>query len=133
LFRALIDNADLALAKADIGIAHRYGDLAKDHSAGEELWNQVSAEYQLSRGTVLMVTRQPDLLGGTGWLQRSIQERNPFVDPLNLIQIELIRRQRANGGPPPVPAPGAPETPDPLGELIRLTINGVAAGLRTTG
>jgi phosphoenolpyruvate carboxylase len=134
LFRALIDNADLALAKADIGIAHRYGDLAKDHSAGEELWNQVSAEYELSRGAVLMVTRQPDLLGGTTWLQRSIQERNPFVDPLNLIQIELIKRQRERDGnaPPPPPAENA-DVSDPLGELIRLTIHGVAAGLRTTG
>ncbi len=133
LFKALIDNADLALAKADIGIAHRYGDLAKDHSAGEELWNQVRNEYQLSRGAVLMVTRQPDLLGGTAWLQRSIQERNPFVDPLNLIQIELIQRQRErDAGLPPTP-PGESETNDPLRELIRLTIQGVAAGLRTTG
>jgi phosphoenolpyruvate carboxylase len=128
LFKALIDNADLALAKADIGIAHRYGDLAKDHSAGEELWNQVAAEYQLSRGAVLMITHQPELLGGTGWLQRSIQERNPFVDPLNLIQIELIQRQRATGA-----APSEADEANPLRELIRLTIQGVAAGLRTTG
>jgi phosphoenolpyruvate carboxylase len=132
LFKALINNADLALAKADIGIAHRYGELAKDHAAGEGLWNQVAAEYQLSRGAVLMITNQPELLGGTAWLQRSIQERNPFVDPLNLIQIELIQRQRARDGAAPT-SPAEGETNDPLRELIRLTIQGVAAGLRTTG
>ncbi|HVK81937.1 MAG TPA: phosphoenolpyruvate carboxylase, partial [Verrucomicrobiae bacterium] len=120
LFRALIDNADLALAKADIGIAHRYGELAMDHAAGEELWDQVRSEYDLSRGSVLMVMKQPDLLGGTAWLQRSIQERNPFVDPLNLIQIELIKRQRARDAGQP---PSDPSTHDPLGELIRLTIH----------
>jgi phosphoenolpyruvate carboxylase len=74
-----------------------------------------------------MITRQPELLGGTSWLQRSIQERNPFVDPLNLIQIELIQRQRARAEEP------AAEAADPLRELIRLTIQGVASGLRTTG
>jgi phosphoenolpyruvate carboxylase len=79
-----------------------------------------------------MITRQPELLGGTAWLQRSIQERNPFVDPLNLIQIELIQRQRARDGSLPAPA-NESETNDPLRELIRLTIQGVAAGLRTTG
>lgn len=133
LFKALIDNADLALAKADIDIAHRYGDMAKDHAAGEQLWSQVRSEYQLSRGAVLMVTKQPDLLGGTTWLQRSIQERNPFVDPLNLIQVELIQRQRARDGGLPTALPGESEQSDPLRELIRLTIQGVAAGLRTTG
>jgi phosphoenolpyruvate carboxylase len=132
LFKALVDNADLALAKADMGIAHRYGELAKDHAAGEELWNQVASEYQLSRGAVLMITRQPELLGGTAWLQRSIQERNPFVDPLNLIQVELIERLRARDGAAPAP-PAEDEANDSLRELIRLTIQGVAAGLRTTG
>jgi phosphoenolpyruvate carboxylase len=127
LFRATIDNADLALAKADIGIARRYAELAMDHEAGKRLWDQVASEYRLSRGAVMMITRQGELLGGTAWLQRSIQERNPFVDPLNLIQIELIQRQRARGEQTPA------EETDPLRELIRLTIQGVAAGLRTTG
>ncbi|HTN76223.1 MAG TPA: phosphoenolpyruvate carboxylase, partial [Pirellulaceae bacterium] len=128
LFRALIDNADLALAKADIGIARRYAELVLDHSVGSHLWDAVATEYRASRGAVLMITRQPELLGGTGWLQRSIQERNPFVDPLNLIQIELINRQRQR-------ATNNIETEesDPLRELIRLTIQGVASGLRTTG
>jgi phosphoenolpyruvate carboxylase len=127
LFRATIDNADLALAKADIGIARRYAELAMDHEAGARLWDQVANEYRLSRGAVMMITRQPELLGGTAWLQRSIQERNPFVDPLNLIQVELIQRQQAREEQPP------PEETNPLRELIRLTIQGVASGLRTTG
>jgi phosphoenolpyruvate carboxylase len=126
LFRALIDNADLALAKADMSIARRYADLAKDQGASEKVWQAIAGEFQVSRAAVLMIQRQPELLGGIPWLQRSIAERNPYVDPLNLIQIELIRRLTKLGDK-------AETDGQPLREMIRQTIQGIAAGLRSTG
>jgi phosphoenolpyruvate carboxylase len=126
LFRALIDNADLALAKADMSIARRYADLAMDQEAGELVWQAIAGEFQLSRAAVLMIMRQPELLGGIPWLQRSIAERNPYVDPLNLIQIELIRRLTKLGDKAEIEG-------QPLREMLRQTIQGIAAGLRSTG
>ena len=125
LFQAIIDNAELALAKADMGIAWRYAELA-DGEGGNEVWELIAGEFARSRAAVLLVTRQHELLGGVPWLQRSIRERNPYVDPLNLMQIELIRRMRAV-------ADDDEATAEQLRGLIRLTIQGVAAGLRTTG
>jgi phosphoenolpyruvate carboxylase len=127
LFQAVIDNAILALAKADLGIARQYAELADDHPTASAVWELINAEYQRSQAAVLMITRQPTLLAGTPWLQRSIQERNPSVDPLNLMQIELIRRMREE-----VDADHEDAAAN-LGELVRLTIQGVASGLRTTG
>jgi len=128
LFQAIIDNAVLALAKADMDIAHRYAELSGEPGASATgVWHLIQDEYQLSQAAVLMITREPALLAGTPWLQRSIQERNPSVDPLNLIQIELLRRMRA------ALEAGDESTAARLSELVRLTIQGVAAGLRTTG
>ena len=126
LFRAVIDNAELALAKADMGIAGGYAALAEGAET-MAVWTMIREEFDRSRAAVLLITRHHELLGGVPWLQQSIRERNPYVDPLNLMQIELIRRLRA-----------LPETADAadaerLRGLIRLTIQGVAAGLRTTG
>jgi phosphoenolpyruvate carboxylase len=129
LFRAVIDNAELALAKADMGISHRYAALAEGDDA-EAIWQMIRDEYARSRAAVLLVTRQQDLLSHISWLQRSIRERNPYVDPLNLIQIELIRRLRAL---PDEPSEQVAAKAEQLRELIRLSIQGVAAGLRTTG
>lgn len=127
LFQAVIDNAILALAKADLGIAERYADLLGDRADGKEVWQLIQEEFHRSQAVVLMITKQPALLAGTPWLQQSIQERNPSVDPLNLIQIELIRRMRT------AMEDGKEDVADRLGQLVRLTIQGVASGLRTTG
>ncbi len=127
LFQAVIDNAILALAKADLGIAQRYAELAADREDGQQVWQLIQEEFHRSQAVVLMVTRQPALLAGTPWLQQSILERNPSVDPLNLIQIELIRRMRT------AMEEGKEDVADRLGQLVRLTIQGVASGLRTTG
>jgi phosphoenolpyruvate carboxylase len=132
LFQAAIDNAVLALAKTDLDIARRYAELARGGSDAQAattdaVWTMIEEEYLRSQAAVLMITREPSLLAGTPWLQRSIQERNPSVDPLNLMQIELLRRMRA--------ALDAEQdaAAERLSELVRLTIQGVAAGLRTTG
>lgn len=127
-FTATIDNACLALAKVELAIAHRYSELMEeDEETRQRLWSLISAEYQRSRSTVLQITGQSELLSSTPWLQRSIEARNPFVDPINLLQIELLRRRRAITSAP------ADQGDDPLRDLLRLTVQGIAAGMRTTG
>ncbi len=123
-FRATIDNAALALAKADMGIARVHSRLVGDPAVRDEIWGRISAEYERTRAGVLALTGREALLDETPWLQRSIEVRNPYVDPLNLIQVELFRRLRELG---------EDGDTDELRSLIRLTIQGIAGGLRTTG
>ncbi|MCA9248493.1 MAG: phosphoenolpyruvate carboxylase, partial [Planctomycetales bacterium] len=123
-FRAMIDNAELALAKADMGIARRYAALVEKRQAAERIVTMISEEHQLSRGAVLMITGQSELLGGTPWLAASIGQRNPHVDPINFIQVELLKRLRACDDD---------AQRDTLRHMIRESVQGVAAGMRTTG
>lgn len=120
MFRALIDNAELALAKADIQIAHAYAKLAET-KVDQEIWKIISTEFESSRGAILMIKDCHELLAGINWLRESVRNRNPYVDPLNLSQIMLLESSRAE------------EDNDELQKLIRLTIQGIAGGLRTTG
>jgi phosphoenolpyruvate carboxylase len=120
-FRAVIDNAELALAKADIDIARCYSELAGGDS---QIMDLLEAEFERSRASVLALTGRKVLLEGQPWLERSIRVRNPYVDPLNLIQVETFRRLRAAGDDNEL---------DIYWRLLRMTIQGVAAGLRTTG
>jgi len=120
MFKAVIDNAELALAKADMDIARQYALLA-DRPDVEEVRQLIADEYQRSRAAVLLITDQSDLLEATGWLSRSIKNRNPYVDPLNIAQAILLERRRSD-----------PDNND-LVDLVRLTIQGIASGLRSTG
>lgn len=122
-FTATVDNAELALAKADMGIAACYTELC-DAGDLRDIWERVRREYDVTRGAVLMITGETDLLNNTPWLQRSIQERNPYVDPLNFIQVELIRRRATTDDP---------ERLERQQHLARLTVQAIAAGVRTTG
>lgn len=126
MFRALIDNAELALAKADMQIAHSYAALASE-AQSDEVWQQVSAEFERSRGAILLIKQNTELLADIDWLRKSVLNRNPYVDPLNLTQISLLRLIRDK-------EPDADTiADDELTNLVRLSIQGVAAGLRTTG
>lgn len=120
MFRALIDNAELALAKADMQIAHYYAELAKSENE-HPVWEMISEEFQKSRGAILMIKEQKELLEEIGWLRQSVMKRNPYVDPLNLMQVKLISELREDS------------SQEELLNLVKLTIQGVAAGLRTTG
>ncbi|TWU07883.1 phosphoenolpyruvate carboxylase [Stieleria varia] len=123
-FRAMIDNAELALAKSDLKIAMEYARLANKSDAADEIASMISLEYRSACNVVLALTGQDELLGGTSWLKESIRIRNRFIDPLNLIQVELLRR---TADPPP-------ETDlEELRHITRLSINGIAAGMRTSG
>ena len=124
-FRATIDNAALALAKADMGIARIHAALVEDPALRASVLDRVAAEHERARLAVLDLTRKEDLLDEIPWLKRSIEVRNPYVDPLNLIQVELFRRFRT--------LPEDSTGRDLHGELIRMTIQGIAGGLRTTG
>ena len=120
-FQTVLANAELALAKADRDIAERYVALVEEAALRERIWAQIKAEMELTLRQLLLVTNQADLLANDPVLQRSVRRRNPYVDPLSFIQVELIRRLR--------------DDPDNLETLraVLLTINGIAGGLKNTG
>lgn len=126
-FQATIDNAALALAKSDAFVAERYAELVENDELRRRLGDMIAAERDHARRAILVLTGGAELLSTTPWLQASIDARNPYVDPLNLIQIELIRRRRG------LPSDVSVEDEERIRGLLRLTVQGIAAGMRTTG
>ncbi|NKB67091.1 MAG: phosphoenolpyruvate carboxylase [Candidatus Latescibacteria bacterium] len=126
-FRGTVDNAALALAKADMEMARNYVRLVEDQDSAQVIWRMIEAEYERTCTAVLRMTGRRHLLENISWLQRSIDERDPFVDPLNLIQVEFLGRLRALDE-----GDAGPEE-ERLRDLLRLTIQGIAGGMRTTG
>ena len=125
-FRALLDNAEMSLLKADMEIAALYSALAPERAVAASLFAGIRAEYERTREAILAVTGHGDLMDADPVIQRSVQLRNPYVDPLNYIQVELLRRLRALTDQESADAQA-------LREGIFVTINGIAAGLRNTG
>ncbi|MCS6774466.1 MAG: phosphoenolpyruvate carboxylase, partial [Thermoflexales bacterium] len=130
-FRTMIDNAQQSLAKADMGIASLYATLVEDEALRERIFTQIKAEFDRTCEAVLTITGQSAILDNEPVLQSSIRLRNPYVDPLNYIQVEMLHRlralQRAN------PSGSHAEEIKVLRRVVELTINGVSAGLRNTG
>ena len=122
-FAGLLSNAEMACAKADMHIARRYVELWDDEEPRERIWGMLSAEFDRTRDELLRVTGGERLLDRSPTLQASIDRRNPYVDPLSFLQVELLRRLRAAGGEPD----------ERLGRVSLLAINGIAGGLRNTG
>lgn len=120
MFTALVDNTELALAKSDMQIARLYAKLANSESS-RDVWQLISQEFEASHGAVLMIKQCSELLADIDWLRASVRNRNPYVDPLNLAQIMLLERIRAS------------DTDLESADLVRLSIQGIASGLRTTG
>ncbi len=125
-FRATVDNAELALAKTDLGIAGQYAEMADDTELLARVESMISDEFLRTRDAILAITENDELIDGTPWLKESIRMRNRYIDPLNLVQIELLRRSRSCSD-------SDEELAEELRHLIRLTINGLAAGMRTSG
>jgi phosphoenolpyruvate carboxylase len=125
-FRALLDNAEMSLLKADLGIATLYVGLDPERPRAAALFARIEAEHRRAREAILAITKHRALMDGEPVIQRSIELRNPYVDPLNYLQVEMLRRLRA------LPDPEGPEG-EALREVIVLTVNGIAAGLRNTG
>ncbi|HEU4875497.1 MAG TPA: phosphoenolpyruvate carboxylase, partial [Pyrinomonadaceae bacterium] len=121
LFTELIANVEMGLAKADLSIARLYAGLVVDVELREQVFGMLFEEFERTKAVVLRLTGQTTLLEKNPVLARSIRLRNPYVDPLSLIQVELLRRKR--GG----------EDNDNLNYALAATINGIAAGLRNTG
>ncbi|MGH8260833.1 MAG: phosphoenolpyruvate carboxylase, partial [Steroidobacteraceae bacterium] len=118
--RRLIDDVETMLARADLDIAARYDALAPE--ALRRFSADIRAEYELARGQVLEVKRTQRLLDGDATLQRAIDLRNPYIDPMNLMQIDLLARWRTGGR----------EDRD-LFEALLASVSGIAQGLQSTG
>ena len=125
-FRALLDNAEMSLLKADMGIAALYSRLVPERDFADRIFERIMAEFERTQAAILKVTGHQELLEGEPVIQRSVHLRNPYVDPLNYIQVEMLRRLRA------LPDPDTSHA-EALREAIELTINGIASGLRNTG
>ncbi len=124
-FRTLLSNLDMVLAKSDLRIAERYVDLVDDRPLGRRIFKAIRAEWQRSHDALALITGQAQRLASNPALARSIEHRFPYLDPLNHLQVELLRRYRQ------------PTLSDSdmqrLQRGIHLSINGIAAGLRNTG
>jgi phosphoenolpyruvate carboxylase len=120
-FRTLLSNMDMVLAKSNIAIASRYAELVSDKALREAIFPKLRSEWQNSMALLLEITAQKQLLEGNPLLARSIRNRFPYLDPLNHLQIELLKRHRAG------------DTDDRVVQGLHLSINGIAAGLRNSG
>ncbi|MBI3898174.1 MAG: phosphoenolpyruvate carboxylase [Gammaproteobacteria bacterium] len=120
-FRVLLSNMDMVLAKSDLGIASRYAELVDDLALRDHVFGRIQAEWHLTVQHLLAITGQRELLQSNPMLARSFRGRSPYIDPLNHLQVTLLRRFRAG------------ETDDGVKQAILLTINGIATGLRNSG
>ena len=121
VFSDLLRNVELGMAKADLGIAREYSGLVRNTALRQRVFSMLEDEFLRSRRMILRVTGQRELLSRNRVLARSIRLRNPYVDPMSLIQVELLRRKQQGEQ--------SSELEYPLGA----TINGIAAGLHNTG
>ena len=120
-FRSMLANLAMVLAKTDLAVASRYAELVPDPTLRTTIFDRIAAEHARTRAAVLAITGQRRLLDDNPTLDRSIRNRFPYLDPLNHLQVELLRRYRAG------------QTDDRTQRAIHLTINGLAAGLRNSG
>jgi phosphoenolpyruvate carboxylase len=124
-FRTLLSNLDMVLAKSDLRIAARYVELVEDPKVAKRIFGAVRAEWELTQATLSLITGEAERLQSNPALARSIEHRFPYLDPLNHLQVELMRRYRHR------------KDNDPANERVQrgihISINGIAAGLRNTG
>jgi phosphoenolpyruvate carboxylase len=120
-FRATLDNMEMVLAKSDMAIAKRYTTLVQDERLAEVLFSRIRSAWEATHACLLDITGQARLLEKNPKLDASIRLRLPYIEPLNLLQVELLKRYRAG------------ETDARVREGIHLSINGVATALRNSG
>jgi phosphoenolpyruvate carboxylase len=119
--QALLSNMDMVLAKTDLVIAQRYARLVSDEALRDAVFHEIRTEFELTTHALREITGQKEFLESNPTLARSIRERRPYMDPLNHLQVDLLRSFRAG------------EEGEDVKRAIYLTINGVAAGLRNSG
>ncbi|SEN34496.1 phosphoenolpyruvate carboxylase [Nitrosomonas marina] len=119
--QTLLSNMDMVLAKTDMGIASRYSELVSDSALRDHVFGRIRQEWDRSIKWLFAITGNTELLQDNPTLARSIDNRTPYIDPLNHLQVELLRRYRSG------------EDSDEVKRSIHLTINGVTSGLRNSG
>jgi phosphoenolpyruvate carboxylase len=124
-FRTLMSNLDMVLAKTDLGIAARYLELVTDRKLARRVFGLIEAEYRAAGDALETISGESQRLAANPSLARSIEHRFPYLDPLNHLQVELMRRYRQRPAGEPVN--------ERVQRGIHISINGVAAGLRNTG
>jgi phosphoenolpyruvate carboxylase len=120
-FRSVVSNLEMVLAKSSLPIAARYAELVEDQALAGVVFGRIEAEWRASRDAVLAITGQSALLENNPRLAQSIRLRLPYIDPLNVLQVELLRRHRAG------------QADDDVRRGIHMSINGISAGLRNSG
>ena len=125
-FQALLENAEMSLLKADMGIAKLYVNLVPERSLALRVYDEILSEYNRTVLLIKNITRHHELMDNEPIIQRTIHLRNPYIDPLNYLQVEMLRRLRD------LP-PSKIHESELLRDVIGLTINGIAGGLRNTG
>ncbi len=120
-FSATLANAELVLAKADLSVASRYVELVEPAELRSRIWSRIQDEYERTCAAVLRITSQQRLLDREAVIQTSIDRRNPYVDPLSFVQVELLKRLRNGGDPAALLRP------------VLLSVNGIAGALKNTG
>ena len=120
-FRTLLSNMDMVLAKTDLAIASRYAELVADAELRERIFSRIRGEWELTRRHLLAILERDELLADNPMLKQSLKLRAPYMDPLNHLQVELLKRHRAG------------DTDERVARGIHLTINGIASGLRNSG
>jgi phosphoenolpyruvate carboxylase len=120
-FQTLLSNIDMVLAKSDLGIASRYAELVTDYQLRQRVFTCIRTEWAHCIKWLFAITEHTELLQDNPTLARSIRIRTPYIDPLNHLQVELLRRYRSG------------DDDDAIRRAIHLTINGVATGLRNSG
>lgn len=121
-FRTVVDKLDMVLAKTDMGIASRYASLVSDRKLRRAIFERIEREHDETRKAFFLITGAKTLLASNPSLAHSLRNRIPYIDPLNHLQVDLLRRLRAGQG-----------DANELRRAVHLTINGVAAGLRNSG
>ncbi len=120
-FRTQLSNMDMVLAKSSIAIASRYAALVEDEALRKKIFRRIAQERRLTITTLLNIMQQKALLENNALLERSIRNRFPYLDPLNHLQVNLMKHYRTN------------PTNAKILTGIQLTINGISAGLRNSG
>ncbi|HSE83321.1 MAG TPA: phosphoenolpyruvate carboxylase, partial [Thermodesulfobacteriota bacterium] len=124
-FSSFIDNVQMTASKADMWIALEYSFLVKPRETGKRIFQQIRNEYKLMEDVILKITGQERILDNNQFLQKTVELRNPYIDPLSYIQVGLLRRLNKGDF--------TEDERSRLIENLKLTINGIAAGMKNTG
>jgi phosphoenolpyruvate carboxylase len=124
-FKTMIDNAQLTLRKADLPIARLYAELVEEPRIRKKILTALTSEFERTEAAILTITGHKQLLADEPVLLKSVQLRNPYIDPLNYIQVEMLRRLRSGKL--------GKEEEDATRAVVELTINGISGGLKNTG